>query len=80
LKDNKPNMALPSDAVAEDYKYALDDLTQNSRIEISNLTVIAKEHIAHAQTISRVIENHIKSVGNLIPTSYFTTFLSQIIR
>ena len=53
---------LASDEVAEDYKNSLEDLTFNSRWEISNLTVIAKENMDHALAISRVIENHIKSV------------------
>jgi hypothetical protein len=56
---------LASDEVAEDYKNSLEDLTFNSRWEISNLTVIAKENMDHALAISRVIENHIKSVRNL---------------
>ncbi|KAI5800311.1 hypothetical protein DFH27DRAFT_77666 [Peziza echinospora] len=50
---------LPSEEVAEDYKSSLDDLTFNSRIEIANLTVIAKENIPAAQAIARVIEEHI---------------------
>ena len=54
---------LPSDEVAEDYKNSLEDLTVNSRYEISNLTVIAKENTEHAMAISRVIENHIRTVS-----------------
>ena len=53
---------LPSDEVAEDFKNSLEDLMINSRYEISNLTVIAKENIEHAMAISRVLENHIKNV------------------
>ena len=52
---------LPSDEVAEDYKNSLQDLTVNSRWEISNLTVIAKENTEHALAISRVLENHIRN-------------------
>ncbi|KAI9788789.1 MAG: hypothetical protein M1816_006570 [Peltula sp. TS41687] len=52
---------LSSDEVAEDYKNSLEDLQLNSRYEISNLTIIAKESIDHALAISRVIENHIKA-------------------
>ncbi|KAI9845654.1 MAG: hypothetical protein M1837_004628 [Sclerophora amabilis] len=52
---------LPSDEVAEDYKNSLEDLNQNSRYEISNLTIIAKENMDHALAISRVLENHIKT-------------------
>ncbi|KAH0564810.1 hypothetical protein GP486_001799 [Trichoglossum hirsutum] len=54
---------LASDEVAEDYKNSLEDLTFNSRWEISNLTVIAKENMDHALAISRAIENHIKSTA-----------------
>ena len=55
------SVAIPSDEVAEDYKNSLEDLTLNSRYEISNLTVIAKENTEHALTISRVLENHIRN-------------------
>ena len=54
---------LPSDEVAEDYKNSLEDLTLNSRYEISNLTIIAKENVDHALAISRVIEGHIRTVS-----------------
>lgn len=54
---------IPSDEVAEDYKKALEDLTMNSRYEISNLTVIAKENTEHALAISEALKNHIKKVG-----------------
>ncbi len=57
------SVGLPSDEVAEDYKNSLEDLTINSRYEISNLTVIAKENTEHAMAISRVLENHIKVVS-----------------
>ena len=57
------SVGLPSDEVAEDYKNSLEDLTINSRYEISNLTVIAKENTEHAMAISRVLENHIKTVS-----------------
>jgi len=55
-------MSLPSAEVAADFKDALEDLKVNSRPEISNLTVIAKENTEHAQAISRELENHIKQV------------------
>lgn len=55
---------LASDEVAEDYKNSLEDLTTNDRFQISNLTVIAKENTEHAMAISRVLENHIRSVGD----------------
>ena len=56
-------VGLPSDEIAQDYKTSLEDLDQNSRYEISNLTVIAKENTEHAMAISRVLENHIKNVS-----------------
>lgn len=49
-----------SDDVAEDFKLALEDLTMNSRYEISNLTVIAKESTEHALAISEALKEHIK--------------------
>ncbi|KAL9635084.1 MAG: hypothetical protein Q9164_003686 [Protoblastenia rupestris] len=55
------SVGIPSDEVAEDYKSSLEDLIDNSRLVINNLTVIAKENIEHAMAISRVLENHIKS-------------------
>lgn len=61
------SVGLPSDEVAEDYKNSLEDLTMNSRYEISNLTVIAKENTEHAMAISRVLENHIRDVSNRHP-------------
>ena len=65
------SVGLPSDEVAEDYKNSLEDLTINSRYEISNLTVIAKENTEHAMAISRVLENHIKSVSPVtLPDSF----------
>jgi pre-mRNA cleavage complex 2 protein Pcf11 len=54
--------AVSSDEVAEDYKKALEDLTMNSRYEISNLTVIAKENTEHALAISEALKSHIKKV------------------
>lgn len=57
------SVGLPSEEVAEDYKNSLEDLTLNSRAEISNLTVIAKENVEHAMAICRVLENHIRNVS-----------------
>lgn len=54
---------LISDEIAEDYKSSLEDLTTNDGIQIRTLTVIAKENTEHAMAISRVLENHIRSVG-----------------
>ena len=63
-----PSSAAPrisSEEVAEDYKNSLEDLALNSRYEISNLTIIAKENTEHAMAISRVLENHIRNVSSL---------------
>ena len=65
------SVGIPSDEVAEDYKSSLEDLVDNSRLVINNLTVIAKENIEHAMAISRVLENHIKTVS-------YCSFLSTI--
>jgi pre-mRNA cleavage complex 2 protein Pcf11 len=54
---------LSSEEIAEDYKSSLEDLAFNSRYEISNLTVIAKENIHAAQAIARAIEEHITKVS-----------------
>ncbi|KAL1643978.1 mRNA 3' end processing factor [Diplodia intermedia] len=54
-------MSLPSAEVAADFRDALNDLKFNSRPEISNLTIIAKENTEHAQAISRELEEHIKT-------------------
>lgn len=54
-----------SDEVAEDYGRALEELTLNSRYEISNLTVIARENTEHALAISQALKDHIKKVGFL---------------
>jgi hypothetical protein len=68
---HKPKSNLPypimsgliSDEIAEDYKSSLEDLVTNDASQIRNLTVIAKENTEYAQAISRVLENHIRSVG-----------------
>ena len=68
--------ANPSDEVAEDYLQALKALELNSRYEISNLTVIAKENTEHALAISEAVKTHIKQVGHNLLTivlSYLVT-------
>lgn len=59
---SSPGVISPEE-LAEDYKSSLEDLTFNSRWEITNLTVIAKENIHAAQAISRVVEQHIQKVS-----------------
>ncbi|KAH3971288.1 hypothetical protein HBI56_021140 [Parastagonospora nodorum] len=54
-------MSLPAAEVAADFRDALQDLRMNSRPEISNLTLIAKENTEYAQAISTELEQHIKS-------------------
>lgn len=63
-----------SDEVAEDFKLALEDLTMNSRYEISNLTVIAKENTEHALAISEALRDHIKKVGRFHTTARQSSF------
>ncbi|KAL1306546.1 hypothetical protein AAFC00_005236 [Neodothiora populina] len=55
--------ALPSDEVALDFQDSLQDLQNNNRYEISNLTIIAKENTEHAQAISQVLEKHIRTTA-----------------
>ena len=56
-----------SEGVAEDFRQALLDLTMNSRYEISNLTVIARENTEPANAISEALKLHIKQVGQITP-------------
>jgi pre-mRNA cleavage complex 2 protein Pcf11 len=58
-----PIMSLPAAEIAADFRDALQDLRMNSRPEISNLTLIAKENTEYAQAISTELENHIRTVS-----------------
>lgn len=51
-----------ADDVAEDYRQALEDLSINSRLEISTLTNIARENADHGLQIAEVLQAHIKKV------------------
>ncbi|KAM7206292.1 hypothetical protein V8F33_000578 [Rhypophila sp. PSN 637] len=51
-----------ADEVAEDYRQALEDLSINSRLEISTLTNIARENADFGHAIADVLEKHIKKV------------------
>jgi len=51
-----------ADDVAEDYRQALEDLSINSRLEISTLTNIARENADHGHAIAEVLQTHIKKV------------------
>jgi hypothetical protein len=67
-----------SDGVAEDFRQALLDLTMNSRYEISNLTVIARENTEHAYAISEALKHHIKQVGLDFYSAFGTFFRSNV--
>lgn len=51
-----------SEDVASDFRDALSELTMNSRVEITTLTVIARENTEYAHGISEVLQEHIKKV------------------
>ena len=74
------SVGLPSDEVAEDYDLTLKDLNTNDRYSISNLTVIAKENTEHALAISKVLENHIRTVSTRVVNNSNKTNISTVIR
>lgn len=49
-----------SEDVASDFRDALEGLAMNSRVEITTLTVIARENTEYAHGISEVLQDHIK--------------------
>ncbi|KAI1083911.1 hypothetical protein F5B20DRAFT_357687 [Whalleya microplaca] len=49
-----------SEAVARDFREALEDIQSNARYEIQNLTLIARENTEHALAISGALQEHIK--------------------
>ena len=51
--------------LAADFSDAMEDITTNSKYEIQNLTLIARENTEHALAISGAIMEHIKRVGNI---------------
>ena len=51
--------------VADDYRDALEGLTNNTRVEINNLTLIARENTEFAFVIANVLQEHIKKVGHV---------------
>ncbi|KAJ6256592.1 hypothetical protein Dda_8457 [Drechslerella dactyloides] len=74
------NDEVPSpEELAEDYRSSLEDLSVNSRWEITNLTVIAKENIHAAQAISKVIEEHIQKTSPLrkLPALYLLDSIAK---
>jgi pre-mRNA cleavage complex 2 protein Pcf11 len=52
-----------SSEVAEDFRQSLEELSGNLRVEINNLTIIARENYEHAQAIADAIQDHIKKVS-----------------
>jgi pre-mRNA cleavage complex 2 protein Pcf11 len=58
---------LDSSEIAEDFKEALQDMRSSDKRQVDLLTEIASENAAHAQAISRVIEDHIATVGEPFP-------------
>lgn len=79
LNRHVPIMSISSAEVAADFKDALQDLKVNSRPEISNLTIIAKENTEHAQAISRELENHIRTVGIFLSRITCSSFLTPVL-
>ena len=54
--------------VIEEYKSSLADLTFNSKVHISVLTMLAEDNVQYSEHIVRVIEAHLNKV-------YFSLFL-----
>jgi pre-mRNA cleavage complex 2 protein Pcf11 len=51
------------EGLLEDFRTALEELQLNSRYEIQNLTMIARESTEDAMAISQTLQDHIKRVG-----------------
>lgn len=62
--------------VAKDYRDALEDLSSNTRLEISNLTMIARENTEYALAIAEVLEKHILKVRGT-PAPRLPTWISR---
>lgn len=56
-----------AEGVRDDYREALEGLTGNARVEINNLTMIARENTEFAFVIADVLQEHIKKVGLCLP-------------
>ncbi|KAJ2905233.1 hypothetical protein MKZ38_005935 [Zalerion maritima] len=52
-----------SDEMADNFRQALEDMTGNTKHEINNLTLIARESTEHAHSIADVIMDHILKVA-----------------
>ncbi|KAI1340113.1 hypothetical protein F5Y15DRAFT_407039 [Xylariaceae sp. FL0016] len=68
-----------ADEVAEDFRMALEDLQSNTRMEISNLTLIARENTEHALAISGVLTDHVKKVAphKKLPVLYLVDSIAK---
>lgn len=68
-----------SDSIEEDFRLALEELTTNDRYAISNLTLIAKESVAAAESISRCLVNHINRAppSRKLPALYLLDSISK---
>ncbi|KAI0153272.1 hypothetical protein GGR57DRAFT_513087 [Xylariaceae sp. FL1272] len=49
-----------AEAIAQDFREALEDIQTIGRAEISNLTIVARENLEHALSISSALVDHIK--------------------
>lgn len=58
--------------IASDFEDALKDLQRPDKFAIENITNVARESTEHAQAISRVLENHIKTVRRLYHVTHHT--------
>ncbi|KAJ3560265.1 hypothetical protein NPX13_g9360 [Xylaria arbuscula] len=59
-----------SEAVAEMFREALEEIQTITRPEISNLTIIARENIEHALAISNALVDHIKRLYQTFMEAY----------
>ena len=50
-------------SVGDEYRYALRDLTFNSKPIINNLTLFAHEQVAYAAILGRVLCDHLVTVS-----------------
>ena len=58
-----PPAVSPSDELAIDFRDALEDLRENNKQAIGNLTTIAGENSEHAELLSNEVVTHIRKVG-----------------
>ncbi len=57
------NFKKMAEEVAEDYKTSLADLTFNSKVHITVLTMLAEDNKEYCKEITQVIEAHLKKVS-----------------